>query len=87
MALENNEIVLESLWQSLHISFFVFSLRDPITQAYNHLTTQYWRPSDEFQKSFAYTSKEDYVQFPCVSCSYCSRLLYPHSVKIGNPKQ
>jgi len=40
----------------------------------------YWRPSDALQKTLRKLYK-DYAQFPCVPCSYCSRLLYPHSVK------
>jgi len=55
----------------------------PITQyqAYNHSTTQYWRPSNELGKKILRLLYEEYyVQFPCVSCPY----YYP---ALGNPKQ
>ena len=53
-SLENNEIVLESLSINNGNRSTFPSLSSPSDiQAYNHLTT---RPSDEFQKSFAYTS-------------------------------
>lgn len=41
----------------------------------------YWRPSDSFRKILRSLYENDYAQYPCVPCSYCSRLLYPHSTK------
>jgi len=52
-----------------------------ITNVYDGSTTQYWRPSNELKKILRLLYEEDYAQFPCVPCSYCSRLLYPQSVK------
>ena len=83
--LENNEIVIESLSTNNGNRSTFSSLSSPsempITQSYDHLTTQYWRPSNELKKILRLLYEEDYAQFPCVPCSYCSRLLYPHSVK------
>jgi len=41
----------------------------------------YWRPSDALRRTLRTLYEKDYAQFPCIPCSYCSRLLYPHSVK------
>ena len=41
----------------------------------------YWRPSDALRRTLRKLYEKDYAQFPCIPCSYCSRLLYPHSVK------
>lgn len=41
----------------------------------------YWHPSDALRRTLHKLYKKDYAQFPCIPCSYCSRLLYPHSVK------
>ena len=83
--LENNEIVIESLSTNNGNRSTFPSLSSPsempITQAYDHSTTQYWRPSNELKKILRLLYEEDYAQFPCVPCSYCSRLLYPQSVK------
>ena len=85
-SLENNEIVLESLSQSINNgNRSQFSSSSPaemsITHVYDGSTTQYWRPSNELKKILRLLYEEDYAQFPCVPCSYCSRSLYPHSVK------
>ena len=83
--LENNEIVIESLSTNNGNRSTFPSLSSPsempITQAYDHSTTQYWRPSNELKKILRLLYEEDYALFPCVPCSYCSRSLYPHSVK------
>ena len=52
-----------------------------LTQISNSSPTPYWRPSDRFQKVLRILHEDDYAQFPCVLCSYCSRLLYPLSAK------
>src|SRR6185312_12483806 len=61
-----------------------------LTQTSNSSPTPYWRPSDRFQKVLRILHEDDYAQFPCVPCSYCSRLfsaifssfsLYPLSTK------
>ena len=52
-----------------------------LTQTSNSSPTSYWRPSDRFQKILRILHEDDYAQFPCVPCSYCSRLLYPLSTK------
>ena len=39
------------------------------------------RPSTALQKILQQLYNDDYAQFPCVSCAYCSRLLYPNSIK------
>ena len=44
-------------------------------------TDTYWRPSNTLRKILCRLYEDDYTQFPCVPCSYCSRLLYPHSAK------
>jgi len=44
-------------------------------------TDTYWRPSNTLRKILCQLYEDDYTQFPCVPCSYCSRLLYPHSAK------
>ena len=41
----------------------------------------YWRPSDTLHKILRSLYEDDYAQFPCIPCSYCTRLLYPHSTK------
>src|SRR6185503_17814616 len=51
-----------------------------LTQISNSSPTPYWRP-DRFQKVLRILHENDYAQFPCVLCSYCSRLLYPLSAK------
>ena len=53
----------------------------PLSQTYDSSNITYWRPSDELQKVLRLLYKEDYAQFPCVPCSYCSRLLYPQSAE------
>ena len=50
-----------------------------LTQISNSSPTPYWRPSERFQKVLRILHEDDYAQFPCVLCSYCSRLLYPLS--------
>ena len=40
-----------------------------------------WRPSAALQKILQQLYNDDYAQFPCVPCAYCSRLLYPNSIK------
>ena len=52
-----------------------------LTQTFNSSPTPYWRPSDRFQKILRILHEDDYAQFPCIPCSYCSRLLYPLSAK------
>jgi len=51
----------------------------PPSQTYYPSNTTHWRPSDELRKVLRLLYEEDYAQFPCVPCSYCSRLLYPQS--------
>jgi hypothetical protein len=41
----------------------------------------YWRPSDSLIKILRSLYENDYAQYPCIPCSYYSRLLYPHSTK------
>jgi len=52
----------------------------PLSQTYNSSNIMYWPPSDELQKVLRLLYKEDYAQFPCVSYSYFSRLLYPPTI-------
>ena len=40
-----------------------------------------WCPSTTLQKILQQLYNDDYAQFPCVPCAYCSRLLYPNSIK------
>ena len=76
-SLENNEIVLESL--SINNGNRSSPSEMPITQVFDSSTTQYWRPSDEFQKSFAYTSKKimfNFHAFPVhIAHAYYTRIL------------
>ena len=41
----------------------------------------FWRPSDILIQILRRLHEEDYAQFPCIPCSYCSRLLYPYQIK------
>lgn len=41
----------------------------------------YWRPSATLRKILTHLTNNEFAQFPCIPCSYCSRLLYPHSTK------
>src|SRR5438132_6901471 len=41
----------------------------------------FWRPSDALMQILRRLHEVDYAQFPCIPCSYCSRLLYPYQVK------
>ena len=41
----------------------------------------YWRPCTALCRVLSHLTNDDFAQFPCIPCSYCSRLLYPHSTK------
>ena len=82
-SLQPNESVFNSAdvsWLSRNDSFAL-----PMSSITSNITNvqiqAYWRPSDALQKTLRKLYEEDYAQFPCIPCSYCSRLLYPHSVK------
>ena len=78
-SLQLNEFVFDSA----HNDSFAFPIpTSPVaTDSANSQTQSYWHPSNALRKTLRKLYEEDYAQFPCVPCSYCSRLLYPHSVK------
>ena len=54
------------------------SINEPTPAQIEHT---FWRPSDALLKVLRRLHEIDYTQFPCVPCSYCSRLLYPNQIK------
>ena len=82
-SLQTNETVFRASDSSMTTILHCPHLPNPIllTQTSNSSPTSYWRPSDRFQKILRILHEDDYAQFPCVPCSYCSRLLYPLSTK------
>ena len=54
------------------------SINEPTPAQIEHT---FWRPSDTLLKVLRRLHEIDYTQFPCVPCSYCSRLLYPNQIK------
>ena len=68
-------------WLSHNNDSFILPMSPIASNITNIQVQSYWRPSDALQKTLRKLYEEDYAQFPCVPCSYRSRLLYPHSVK------
>ena len=58
---------------------------EPSTSSNNELTENnnysYWRPCTALYRILNHLINDDFAQFPCIPCSYCSRLIYPHSTK------
>ena len=58
---------------------------EPSTSSNNELAENnnysYWRPCTALCRILNYLTNDDFAQFPCIPCSYCSRLIYPHSTK------
>ena len=58
---------------------------EPSTSSNNELTENnnysYWRPCTALCRILNHLTNDDFAQFPCIPCSYCSRLIYPHSTK------
>ena len=57
---------------------FSASNNDELIETNNY---SYWRPSAAIRRILNHLTNGDFAQFPCIPCSYCSRLLYPHSIK------
>src|SRR6185312_6493702 len=75
---------------SFHIGDSSFANSDSTTPPSLHkdsLTENnniYWRPSHSLYKILHSLYENDYAQFPCIPCSYCSRMIYPHSAKMDS---
>ena len=82
-SLQTGESVFHSAdnsWLTHNNDSFILPMSPIASDITNIQVQSYWRLSDALQK----TLRKLYdAQFPCVPCSYCSRLLYPHC-KMGN---
>ena len=77
---KRNDLLIHGLLMTIDLYLPLHRLKYHFP-TYDSSNTLYWRPSDELQKVLHLLYKEDYAQFPCVPCSYCSRLLYLQSAK------
>lgn len=80
-SLQPNESVFNRAdisWLS-HNDSFILPMSPIASDITNIQVQSYWRPSDALQKTLRKLYEEDYAQFPCVPCSYCSRF-YTHTL-------
>ena len=89
--LENNKIVIESLSTNNGNRYTFPSLSSssemPITQAYDHSTTQYWRPSNELKKNITFTLRRRLCAISMRSLLPLLTFTIPTICKMGNPKR
>ena len=67
-----------SYWRFIVCKFWFYYASIP-TRGFSY--NIYWRPSHSLYKILRSLYENDYAQFPCIPCSYCSRMVYPHSAK------
>ena len=57
------------------------SINAPTPMRLQEIEHTFWRPSDALIQTLRRLHESNYAQFPCIPCSYCSRLLYPYQIK------
>jgi len=82
----NSTVWIDCSLPPTYFSCFSWNFFKPILPSINEPTPAqidhtFWRPSDTLLKVLRRLHEIDYTQFPCVPCSYCSRLLYPNQIK------
>ena len=89
ISLDANEVVpqIDEFWVTNIDSTTSSTTHETFTSNNNNnncienICLPHWRPSDLLLKTLRSLYENDYTQYPCIPCSYCSRLLYPHSIK------